>query len=260
MKIIAIANQKGGVAKSTTTFNLGTIKALQGKKVLMIDLDPQASLTEMCGLETENLKFDIRNFLSGKEDPYNPASPVVNPFDCGYPVLEKNGVDTLYLIPSDILLAGIEQSMILWTKREEKLKDALKAFDGLFDYIFIDCPPSLNMLTTNALVAADSVIIPSTAKRAAYRGIQLIKNTIESIKRSFGKNELSVKGFIVTMYESNVKKQQELYEKYKKEGKVLGIVRKRAETDKFEDDGLPISLAKPMSDVAEDYRAIAKKI
>ncbi len=260
MKTIAIANQKGGVAKSTTTYNLGAIKASQGKKVLMIDMDPQASLTEMCGFEPGEQEYDITNLLSGRVKPFDPSvTDNVDPFDCGYPV-EKSGLETLYLIPSDILLAGIEQSMILWTKREEKLREALKAFEGTFDYVFIDCPPSLNMLTTNALIAADSVIVPSIAKRTAYRGIRLIKNTIESLKKDFGKSELSVKGFIVTMYEQNVKKQQELYEKYKSEGKILGVVRKRAETDRYEEEGRPISLAKPKSDVAEDYRAIAKKI
>ena len=159
MVTVAIANQKGGVAKTTSTYNLAAVKALDGKKVLMIDLDPQASLTIMCGMMPGKESLSVCDLFNLDTDPY----------DCGYKV-EKSGFDNLYIIPSDILLAETEQNLNGRYEREKILKKQLSKFDGEFDYIFIDCPPQLGVLTQNALEAAGKVVIPTKAEYLSYRG------------------------------------------------------------------------------------------
>ena len=210
MKIIALANQKGGVAKSTSTYNLAFLKAQQNKRVLMIDLDQQASLTILCGIMPGKTEYSVCDLMTGSD-----------PYDCGYPV-EKSGLDNLYLIPSDIVLAETEQNLISKMSREKILKKQLSKFADDFDFIFIDCPPQLSLLTTNALVAATDVIVPTKAEYLSYRGLRALSNTICAIQDDLNP-DLAFDGYIVTMFEKTINDQKDLLAQIEKDGPVLGV-------------------------------------
>lgn len=247
MEIIALANQKGGVAKSTSTYNLAYLKAKEGKRVLMIDLDPQGSLTILCGMVPGKAQFSICNVMMGED-----------PFVCGYQV-EHSKLENLFLIPSDIELAEIEQTLIAKTAREKILKKQLLKFDHEFDYIFIDCPPQLGILTTNALVAADRVIIPTKAEYLSYRGIRALKRTLQTVREEFN-SKLVFEGFLVSMFERQINDQKDLLEQFSKEGPILGIVKKSADVYRNVLEGLPVVACVPKSDVSLSYIQIANKI
>lgn len=167
VKIISFTNQKGGVAKTTSAYNIAVLKAIAGKRVLMIDLDPQSSLTILCNFMPAKTEFSVCNLFDGKTDP----------IDCGY-LVKTTGLENLYIVPSDIELAEVEQNITGRTAREKILKKVLKYFEEYFDYIFIDCPPQLGILTTNAIVVADKVITPAKVKYLSYRSIRSLKRTI----------------------------------------------------------------------------------
>ena len=247
MEIIAFANQKGGVAKTTSTHNIATLKAMAGKRVLMIDLDPQASLTILCNFMPGKTDFSVCNLFDGKTDP----------LDCGYIVKSS---ENLYIVPSDIELAETEQNITGRTAREKILKKAIKSFEEYFDYVFIDCPPQLGILTTNALVAADKVISPAKAEYLSYRGIRALKRTIQNIVEENLNEKLSFEGFIITMFEKNINDQKDMLEQFKKEAPVLGTVKKSADTYRSVLDGIPVVMSAPKSDVVQAYKIIAEKI
>ena len=242
MKVIAIANQKGGVAKTTTTHNLGAALAAAGKKVLLVDLDSQASLTISVGLE-----------------PLEAEHTIVD-------VLRKDGVliqeciqrisDQLHIVSSIIDLAPMEMELLSRASREKILDRALKPVRGEYDYILIDCPPQLSILTINALSCADGVVIPV---KTAYRGLTQLQDSIQEIQELINP-ELKVLGVIATLYDTRVSDDREILALLKKEYNLLGVVKRLAVAKKGLYDGRAAVEQAPESQIAQEYTAIAKML
>ena len=200
-KIIALANQKGGVGKTTTAINLAASLAALEKKVLLIDADPQANASSGLGIDIRNLKNTIYECLINDVDPEQAILPTE--------------VSNLEIIPSHINLVGAEIEMLNFKDREKVLKKILGKVAERYDYILIDCSPSLGLITVNSLTAADSVIIPVQCEYFALEGISKLLNTIKIIKSKLN-SKLDIEGFLLTMYDSRLRLANQIYEEVKK--------------------------------------------
>ncbi len=183
-RIIAFANQKGGVGKTTTCVNLSAYLATMGKKVLLIDLDPQGNATSAVGLDKDNDLKSIYNVIIGE----NYVEEVIR----------RSCVDGLDIMPSEINLAGAEIELVSMDNRERVLKNILNRLKNLYDYICIDCPPSLGLLTVNALTACDSVLIPIQCHFFALEGLTQLMNTIKLVKKHLNE-QIDIEGVVLTM-------------------------------------------------------------
>ncbi len=247
-RIIAIANQKGGVGKTTTTINLAASLAMQGKKVLIIDADPQANATSGYGIDPRQMQSSIYECLV---DDY--------PLD-GSQV--QTCVEGLDLIGSRIDLAGAELELINKSERERTLKRLLEPVAGKYDYILIDCSPSLGLITVNALTAAHSVIIPVQAEYFALEGISKLLNTIRIIKQKLNPG-LEIEGFLLTMYDARLRLANQIYEELKSHfGDMVfnTVIPRNIRLSEAPSHGLPAILYDPESRGATSHVMLAKEI
>ena len=248
-KAIAIFNQKGGVGKTTTNINLAACLALKGKKVLILDIDPQGNTTSGIGVSKRNLKNTVYNILIDKN--YDPRKAII-----------KTNVKNLDLIPASVDLAGAEVELVEIEGRESTLKKGLDKVKDNYDYIFIDCPPSLGLLTINSLTAVDSVLIPIQCEFYALEGVSQLVSTIELVKKSLNP-KIEIQGVILSMFDGRTNLSVQVVQEVKKYfgGKVYSTVIPRnvrlAEAPSY---GMPITKYDRRSTGAESYRLLAEEV
>lgn len=247
-RVIAIANQKGGVGKTTTTVNLSACLAQAGKKVLVADMDPQGNTTSGLGVDKYKLENTIYNLLLG--DRY--LEQVVLP-TC---------VDSLRLLPANINLSGAEIELISQEKREYRLRTVFGHMKYLFDYILIDCPPSLNILTLNSLCAGDSILVPIQCEYYALEGLTQLMHTVELVQRKLNPR-LSIEGVVFTMFDARTNLSAQVVDEVKKhlgEYTYKTIIPRNVRLSEAPSHGLPITLYDPSSKGAESYIRLAQEV
>ncbi len=245
-KIISVANQKGGVGKTTTTVNLGTILAKKGKKVLLIDADPQGNATSGLGVEkdVEKSVYDI----------------LVNDTEVEE-VCEDTMIKNLKVCPSNINLAGAEVELVSMMSREQRLKEKLMKVKDEFDFILIDCPPSLGLVTLNAFTASDSVLIPVQCEYFALEGLGQLLNTINLVKKHLNKG-LYIEGALLTMYDIRTNLSNQVVKEVKKyfDNKVYKtVIPRNVKLSEAPSYGMPITLYDPKSKGAKSYDKFTKE-
>lgn len=244
-KVIAIANQKGGVGKTTTSINLSSCIAYRGKKVLLIDLDPQGNATTGLGVDKKDISLSIYDVIINE----NPIQDVCI----------KTMQDTLYICPSNIGLAGAEIELVSLISRENRLKFALSDIQKEYDYIFIDCPPSLGLLTLNALTAADTVLVPIQCEYFALEGLSQLMDTVRLVQKHLNK-ELQVEGVVLTMFDARTNLSIEVAEEVRKHftNKVYQtLIPRNVRLSEAPSYGLPIIMYDKESKGSEAYLKLA---
>ena len=245
-KVVSIANQKGGVGKTTTSINLSTILAKKGKKVLLIDADPQGNATSGLGINKEIDKsiYDvIINEINIKE------------------TLKDAAVKTLKVCPSNINLAGAEVELVSLMSREHRLKERIDEIKNEFDYIIIDCPPSLGLITLNAFTASDSVLIPVQCEYYALEGLGQLINTINLVRRHLNK-DVEIEGALLTMYDARTNLSNQVVKEVKRyfEDRVYKtVIPRNVKLSEAPSYGMPITVYDPKSKGAKCYEKLAKE-
>ncbi|MCD8202178.1 MAG: AAA family ATPase [Prevotella sp.] len=247
-KIIALANQKGGVGKTTTTINLGASLATLEKKVLIIDADPQANASSGLGVNTKDIDCSLYECIIDHADVHD--------------AVYTTDIDGLDIIPSHIDLVGAEIEMLNIDHREQVIKNLLKPIVDDYDYLLIDCSPSLGLITVNALTAADSVIIPVQCEYFALEGISKLLNTIKIIKSKLNPR-IEIEGFLLTMYDSRLRLANQIYDEVKRHFQELvfkTVIQRNVKLSESPSHGLPVILYDADSKGSQNHLSLAKEI
>ncbi len=248
MKVICVFNQKGGVGKTTTNINLCANLAMNGHKVLAIDIDPQGNTTSGLGIDKKKINCSTYDVLA-------------TDISLEEAIIESELINNFYIVPSNIELAGAEVELIEKNNRESILKDKIKKLNNDFEYIFIDCPPSLGFLTINALSAADSVLIPIQCEFYALEGVGQLVNTVQLVKRSLNK-ELEIEGVLLSMYDNRTKLCNEVaseVNKYFKDKVYATTIPRNIRLAEAPSFGLPIMMYDDKCKGAEAYDNLTKE-
>lgn len=247
-RVIAIANQKGGVGKTTTAVNLSACLADLGRKVLVVDIDPQGNATSGLGIDKRKVRGSIYEVLVEGEDMLRVTVPTVVP--------------RLDLVPSTIDLAGAEIELVPAISRETKLKRAMEGIRHSYDFVIIDCPPSLGLLTINALTAADALIVPIQCEYYALEGLTQLMNTVRLVQNHLNSN-LEIQGVVLTMFDGRTNLSIQVVEEVKRffrEKVYRSIVPRNVRLSEAPSHGQPITRYDPRSRGAEVYTELAKEV
>lgn len=247
-RVIAITNQKGGVGKTTSSINISTYMALEGYKILLIDLDPQGNASSGFGIDCRKLKKSIYDLLIDGESIEK--------------IIRSSKINNLDLLPANIELAGAEIQLAINENRNNVLADAMQEIKSEYDYIIIDCPPSLGLLTINALVAADSVMIPIQCEYYALEGLSRLVDTVNLVRKHMN-SKLVIEGIIFTLFDGRTNLGIQVVDEVKRHFPKLiykSIIPRNVRLSEAPSHGKPIELYDPKSKGAEAYRDLAREV
>ena len=245
-KVVSIANQKGGVGKTTTAVNLSTLLAKKGKKVLLIDTDPQGNATSGLGID-KNVELSTYDLLISDVKAEE--------------IIQDTAIKNLDISPSNINLAGAEVQLVSMMSREQRMKEKIDVIKNNYDYIIIDCPPSLGLITLNAFTASDSVLIPVQCEYFALEGLGQLLNTVELVRKHLNKN-LYIEGALLTMYDIRTNLANQVVREVKKffQNKVYKtVIPRNVRVSEAPSYGMPISVYDPKSKGARSYEKFTRE-
>ena len=247
-RIIAIANQKGGVGKTTTAINLSACLAELGEKVLAIDMDPQGNMTSGLGIDKNNVKYTVYDLIIGEAE--------INQVIC------KEALENLDVLPANVDLSAAEIELIGIDNKEYIIRDEIEKVKNNYDYIIIDCPPSLSMLTINAMTTADTVLVPIQCEYYALEGLSQLIHTIDLVKERLNPR-LEMEGVVFTMYDARTNLSLQVVENVKENlNKTIykTIIPRNIRLAEAPSHGMPINMYDPKSAGAENYRLLAEEV
>ena len=247
-RIISVANQKGGVGKTTTAINLSSCLAAKGQKVLAIDMDPQGNMSSGLGIDKDNVDYTVYDLLIGEATIDQ--------------VLQKEAIENLDIIPANIDLSGAEIELLDTENKEYILRDEVLKIRSNYDYVIIDCPPSLSMLTINSMTTADTVLVPIQCEYYALEGLSQLIKTIELVKERLNEN-LEMEGVVFTMYDARTNLSLQVVENVKDnldQTIYKTIIPRNIRLAEAPSHGLPINLYDPRSTGAESYMLLADEV